>query len=106
MRGFEPWEYETDRLITLCQSCHNNEYQIRPDNEQKLLSALRLKAFTSDEILIIANAFEALEVKYGTDVTATFIEFIFSNRDAINCEWDLYWFHMDHKANATKKKDG
>lgn len=36
----EPWDYPLDALITLCESCHSTEYELRPKAEQALLHAL------------------------------------------------------------------
>lgn len=37
----EPWDYELDALITLCQPCHDEETKTRRDAEQRLIFELR-----------------------------------------------------------------
>ena len=53
----EPWEYPIDALNTLCESCHSNEYESRPEAEQQVLLALRVKGFCAADVQDFAIGF-------------------------------------------------
>ena len=48
MPGFDPWDYSLDDLVTLCEYCHNAEYENRPIAEQELLAVLKRLIYASD----------------------------------------------------------
>lgn len=37
----DPWECETNNLVTLCENCHRRENEVRPKMEQMILDILR-----------------------------------------------------------------
>lgn len=41
-QGMEPWDYPSDELLTLCETCHNEEYEWRAHGEQVLVDELRI----------------------------------------------------------------
>lgn len=45
----EPWEYEDELLVTLCENCHNEEGR-RKINEDCLIEQLRIKAFSVEDV--------------------------------------------------------
>ena len=53
----EPWEYPLTALLTLCEDCHTEETQARPEEEQLLLRALREKGLLSADVNLLARAF-------------------------------------------------
>ena len=40
-KGAEPWEYDDAALQTLCEECHTEERELRPEAERELLDAMR-----------------------------------------------------------------
>jgi 5-methylcytosine-specific restriction endonuclease McrA len=70
----EPWESDTNSLITLCEFCHEWESENRKHDEEKLLLILREKHWTSiqisnlaDEIMadvLTAKMIEQISIKY------------------------------------------
>src|SRR5215471_9953617 len=38
--GREPWDYPPEFLMTLCEGCHQDEYDMRKDIEADLLAVL------------------------------------------------------------------
>ena len=53
-RGLEPWDYPNEDLLTLCESCHEEEYEWRPRAEQDLLDNLRLPGVFAVEMQSLA----------------------------------------------------
>ena len=41
-KGFEPWDYPLDYLVTLCEDCHLAVEQYKKNNEAEMLAAIRL----------------------------------------------------------------
>lgn len=56
-RGKEPWEYPAEALMTVCEPCHNEEYEAK-GADQELLSALKQCGAFSDEISALASLFD------------------------------------------------
>lgn len=47
--GHEPWDYPTELLVTLCETCHQDEGEGQADVEGDLIKILRCAgAFNSD----------------------------------------------------------
>ena len=57
--GRLPWDYPDEYLVTLCEDCHDEEGELRPNVEEKLLRILRLKFFFRD--------LNALAIKFQSD---------------------------------------
>ena len=54
--GKEPWEYDDDLLVTLCNHCHEQEHECRPVAEQNLLRALKQMDYQYHELQLLAQA--------------------------------------------------
>lgn len=90
-RDADPWDYENDNFITLCENCHKLEYEFRHEREQSLLRAIRAGAFLVDEIDRITNGFLNLRTPCpAPEVTASLIEFILSDEAVMDMCWDLF----------------
>lgn len=77
-KGKDPWEYPLNNFVTLCENCHNLEYETRGYNEKLLLTAIREKGFFSDDITFITNGINNIQSAYPSEVVATIIEYAFS----------------------------
>lgn len=78
--GKEPWDYPLDNFLTLCKTCHENEFEIRPDYEKMLLNIIKQKGFMADDLFRIVSAFQKLSIIYAPEVTASIIEFMFNDK--------------------------
>jgi len=101
--GKEPWEYNNNDLLTLCENCHETEYHYRKQVENTLLTILARRHFTANDLDVIARAFEKIPIHEAGEVTATIIEFIFGNRDIYSMNERLFWENLNAE---TKKADG
>lgn len=45
-----PWEADTEYLITVCEECHQDDHNNRDAAENELLTALKLKGYSYDHI--------------------------------------------------------
>lgn len=55
-KGAEPWEYELEDLLTLCEDCHEYESDNFPEAKRKLLSALVQGGFDAMLLDMLASA--------------------------------------------------
>lgn len=63
----DPWDYEEEALITLCEECHEVESKTIKDAEKALAKAFRSKFFAHD-LLKFAKAVEGMELQHVTEV--------------------------------------
>ncbi len=68
-RGKEPWEYELDNFLTLCESCHEEESKSRQEMEQLLLGELRRAGLLANDLLALATAFHDFKPQHVMDVS-------------------------------------
>lgn len=40
-KNYEPWDYEDDMLITLCENCHEAETHKRPELEKEIIQLIK-----------------------------------------------------------------
>lgn len=57
--GKNPWEYDGDLLITLCDSCHEYESAYLKEAKNTLLSSLAGNNLWADDLLDLAYVFHA-----------------------------------------------
>ena len=53
----DPWDYLNKDLITLCEECHSEEYEGRPEAEKILLNELRYNRYLCGDVMNIAYIF-------------------------------------------------
>jgi hypothetical protein len=61
IRDKKPWEYDPNDLMTLCEDCHQEEYELRPDCEAVLLEVLKIKGFFWHEVDMLASSLMGLK---------------------------------------------
>lgn len=81
LHGKDPWEYPLEALVTLCESCHEEETQERGEAERRLLFALRQVGFYASGVRTFADAFARIANvnSVGADITASVIEWVLGN---------------------------
>lgn len=73
--GCEPWDYEDDWLVTLCETCHQLETDNRKDTEKELVSAIRLKTnLSSGDLKGLAVAFSQMHETHLPEVVSSCLE--------------------------------
>ena len=69
----DPWEYPLESLVTLCETCHEEETENRPGEERALLRALREHFFAAD-INNLARGFRFMELTHIHEVVSSALE--------------------------------
>jgi hypothetical protein len=104
--GKDPWDYPLENFLTLCKSCHENEFEARPDYEKMLLQAIREKGFMADDLYRIVRGFLKLSIIAAPEVTASIIEFMFDG-EVMDKIAPLFWEDMEKKiAEKREAKNG
>lgn len=56
------WDYPLDAFLTLCETCHAEEYENRPQEEKWLLEELKKRGFSASDLhdlMIAVHSFQA-----------------------------------------------
>jgi hypothetical protein len=75
-----PWEYPPDALVTLCESCLEEERAFRDEAEQFLLKVLRVKFFSAD-IEELALSIQKMKLLLPADTVCSVYAWAFENPD-------------------------
>lgn len=78
-KGREPWEYDDDTLLTLCENCHETDHAERFRYEKELMTAIARKGFSSCDVERITNGFNNLKIQCAPEVTGSLIEWILTD---------------------------
>jgi len=100
---WEPWEYPPNLCLTLCEECHNIEYEMMPDAISNLIEQIKDKGFLSNSIRELASAFNGLDVVCAPEVTASIIEYVFRDGELFAELKDRYFEHL---AKEIEKRKG
>jgi hypothetical protein len=65
--GNDPWEYELDTVITLCDSCHTEEHAYLKEANRQLLNSLSSTGISWEDKASVATAFDVLPKKLPVD---------------------------------------
>ena len=81
---YEPWDYSSDALVTLCADCHELETNRRPLYEQLLLQNLREIGLAYDQVAELAYSFESWPRETDYTFTISAIAWEISNESMRN----------------------
>lgn len=65
--GAEPWEEDAENLMTLCETCHEEETRYWPIEAEKLLNALRRSGFCSGDLETLRKSIEDMPPQIKTN---------------------------------------
>ena len=102
--GKDPWDYDDRLLITLCESCHEAEKEMRKDYESDLLEILKDQGFMADDVYSLASGFMGLRSKYPPEVTASIIERTFRDDGLWEKVCNNYFEYLKNR-NANKEAE-
>jgi hypothetical protein len=100
--GREPWEYADYLLVTICQSCHNEEHAYE-DGASDLIKILKGSGFFNSDISDLANLFNKINLKYPPSVFIAALEKLLATPNSMQGFLDEY-FQTIEKENAAKKE--
>ncbi len=102
MLGWEPWDYPDDLLMTLCEECHNVEFEGMKDSMDSLIEQIKDRGFLSGSVDTLAGAFNGLVMLRPPFVMSDIIAFALKDEDTI-IEIDRRYFEYLRLKNEVKK---
>ena len=93
----EPWEYKLWQLVTLCESCHTEEYESMYGAITSLIEQIKDKGFLSNAVSNLAAAFHGLTLRYPPEVVAEAISYIFTNDELFSELMTIYFKSIGNK---------
>lgn len=79
----DPWDYPIEAFVTLCEECHEEETQLRPQSERVLLDALRRAAFSHAHLLDLAFGFRFFSQADHPLITAQILAWALQKQDVM-----------------------
>ncbi len=95
--GRDPWDYTDDLLVTLCQSCHNEEHSYE-DGANDLIKILKSNGFFNSDIADLTVLFHNLKIQYPPNVFIAALDKRFSTPEGVQN-------FMDEHFQAIKKEN-
>jgi len=65
--GFDPWDYPSASVITLCEFCHSDEDSYA-DRKQSLIKAFGNLGFLSEDIIDLAGSLSTIKQDHPRDI--------------------------------------
>jgi len=75
----EPWDYNNNCFVSLCEDCHNFERETRKDYEKQLLEVLKLNFF-SDDLSSLVDGFYKIQMVHSGKVVASMLKWVLLNK--------------------------
>lgn len=100
--GIEPWEYPDHLLITLCEDCHNVEYECMKKSADSLIEQIKDQGFLSGSVETLAYAFNGLRMILPPEVMVDIIAFSFKDLSTIKEMERRYFEHIKEKNKFLK----
>jgi hypothetical protein len=103
-KSLEPWEYPLEALVTLCENCHQIEYEEQYETDKKLIRAIRKAGFLNFDIDRITMGFDGYKMPHAAEVTASMLEWILLNRKIQSALIDEFFSHIGKEGDNESEK--
>lgn len=104
-KSLDPWEYPMEALVTLCEECHQLEFESQYEINKKLIRAIRAAGFLSPDIEHIIKGLELFKLPHAPDVTASMFEWVLLNHALLKQLIEGYFEHLKYIKNSKKDKE-
>lgn len=101
----EPWDYDNDLLVTLCQACHEAEHD-EQDPASDLLKMLKWRGFFNHSISGLTTAIHAMPMVYPPDVIASAIVHLMGSEERMKDFMARYFADLAEMDKAKKSAEG
>jgi hypothetical protein len=99
-KGKDPWDYQENVLVTLCEGCHQEEHECMSGACLILNKAVMGAGYTSGDIYNIALGFSLHKLPHTPDVSACVIQDILSNEKLLTFLTDEFFSNLSSKKVA------
>lgn len=101
--GKDPWEYDLEHLVTLCEECHSEESRNIKEEVSLLVQCVK-KKFMAEQINCLARGFNFMTQVHSWEVIASALEWILVDADNLYAIVELFFDHQSEKTQ--EKRDG
>lgn len=84
----------TDALVTLCEKCHAEEWENRPEAEHALLRALKEKGFFAADVQSLADGLGKMALLHSHEVVASAYEWALETPEVQRWLLDKYFIFL------------
>jgi len=92
----DPWDYDNDYLITLCDVCHENETDDYHSINRYLIKQIR-RHFLNKDIMKICNGIEDMKLCHTSEIIASVYSHAFSSEDIQRQLVNLFFYELKEK---------
>ncbi len=87
-KTLDPWEYGNDSLVTLCESCHEDEEKNKFIVNNSVTNALRSRGFENDTMGLLSESIKSERAESNSYEWVTIISFALKHSKLIK---ELFW---------------
>ncbi len=98
--GKDPWDYNNEALVTLCEDCHEYETKNMKKCQHTFLVCACEAGLLSDDLINVAHGFYANKFKYPPEVFSNVIEWVMTDEKEAKKLTDAYFKYL----KAAKKR--
>jgi hypothetical protein len=99
--GKEPWEYENELLITLCENCHKQESENIKQNLEIVTTSLKKSIFLSHHWVVISEGIENCSHVHVPEVMASIISFALKDLECMKILEHKFFIDLGKKNTNT-----
>lgn len=103
IQGKDPWDYPLDAFVTLCEKCHAEEWENRPEAEYALIRALKEKGFFAADLQSLAEGVRKMELLHSDEIVASAYEWALETPEIQR--WLLYKYFEAIKQNTEGQRN-
>jgi hypothetical protein len=101
----EPWDYPLNAFVTLCERCHAEEWENRPEAEHALMQALQEKGFFAADVQSFAEGVEKMELLHSHELVADAYEWALKTPEIQRWVLDRYFEAIKQTARGQKDNE-
>ena len=94
--GSNPWETNSELLITLCEPCHKKETSDLIIAENILIKGLKDKGFLSNDFLLLSELINNMPLLHTVDVQLSALD-LFLNENNVSVLINRFFNHLREK---------
>jgi len=98
--NYNPWDYEDNILMTLCDDCHRDVHTGMDEALTDLCESVKSAGFLPKDVLELANGFRIMPLVHLPEVIASVISRTCSDSDLQNMAMDNFFAILKQKSNG------
>ncbi len=101
----DPWEYQDEALVTLCEECHTEQHKHKKKAEKEFIESIYNAGFFPKDLIVLAKGFNEIKnLPYDGQVMANSLKDVVLNEQAFLDIADKHWERLHKKLQKAKTK--